>query len=411
MHWSRRITRHPDLQLVFSSPFITTVGVSLLFVLGVSIVLPALPLVVEHYGLSRGAGGLFLSSFALGRFGFALVGGWIGDRFGIRRTAVGACVIILIGSVIGTTIPSYPMMLGARIMQGVGSSVYNTVAIGHILTLAPNARVGRVVAIFQGTLLAGASVGPAVGGLATEAWGLSGPFVLFAGFALLGGVAATIYMPRAPSIQRTHERRTGTSVASSRAAVAALLSMRSFRLVMLGGFISFFTREGVTNTLLPLLSVERWSFSAAEVGFLLTIASMGQVAAVILAGLIVDRIGRRSTLLLGLWVSVGVLLALASDVPVWLLFIVAAGLGASKGLTGVVPTVVVSDLAQPEDRGTALGFQRTITDLGALLGPVTTGVLIDLFDFSSALVIIACAVAVIGAWTFSMKDTVPREGI
>src|SRR5680860_186707 len=387
----------------FSAPFVSTIAVSLSFILGVSIVVPVLPLVVDSYGLSRAGGGLLLSSFALGRLGFDLVAGVLGDRFGIRRMALVACLLTVVASVVAATTPSYPLLLTARVVQGAGSALYMAVAMSQVITMAPEGQVGRLLAIYQGVTLAGVSFGPTVGGLVTAAWGIAGPFVVYAIFGVVGAVVVLRWMPAASVVLRT-----GVADAMERRPqVRRLLADRTFLLVLLAAFTVFATRSGIGNTLLPLFATERFGFSETAVGLLLTGSAVGNLLVVTHAGRSVDRSGRRFTLRLGLWASAPVAAALALVTAPWMLFVLAAGLGAAKGYAGVVPGAVLSDLTSPAIRGTAVGIQRMTTDLGLLAGPVLAGALADGLGFTSTFVITAGFVAAIALATALMRETAP----
>lgn len=393
-HTSRDVTR--------SAPFLFTVLVTFMFVLGIAIVVPALPLVIEVYDVSRASAGLFLSSFAAGRLAFSLAAGVLGDRWGIRRIALVACAIVLLASIVGAVTSSYPVLLTARTVQGIGSSLYTTVALAYIVGLAPSNQVGKVLATYQGIQLIGISAGPVIGGFVTAVWGIPGPFVLYSIFASVGLLCALRFLPSNGGDASAKKDRI-----SRWAAIRKLASNRSFRLTMIAAFMIFFQKAGISNTLLPLLSVETFAFSQTQIGFLLAVSTLGQISILRVAGSSVDSLGRRATLSIGLWCTVPVLASLTVVQAGWMLFLIACLLGATKGYAGVVPTVVVADLSEASVRGTAIGLQRTITDVGTLLGPVTIGFFIDGWGFAASLWIMAAATLLIAASLIFMRETRP----
>lgn len=422
-------TRHAGARgTALSGPFLSTVVVSFFFILGVSIVVPMLPLVVDAYGVTRAGGGLLLSSFALGRLAFDLLAGVLGDRFGIRRVAVLACVVTVLASLVAAATPSYPVLLGARVAQGAGSALYMTVAVSQVITLAPDGHVGRLLAIYQGVILAGVSLGPALGGLLTQAWGIAGPFLMYAAFGVGGALVALRWMPG-------HDREgagasAGTSgeaapagaagAAAGPAAAAAgttparwpqirrLLADRTFALVLLTAFTVFAVRAGLGQTLVPLLAAERFGLSGSTIGLVLTAGAAGNLLVLAHAGRLVDRAGRRRTVRTGLLATLPVAVGLALVTSPWLLFLLAAGLGVAKGYAAVVPASVLSDLASPQIRSTAVGIQRMTTDLGLLVGPFVAGAMADHLGFASAFLLTAGFVAASALTTAGMRETAPQ---
>lgn len=389
-----------------SAPFLSTVVISFFFILGVSIVVPVLPLVVEDYGITRAEGGLLLSSFALGRLGFDLVAGLLGDRFGIRRVALVACLITVVASLLAALTPSYGLMLAARVAQGAGSALYMTVAMSHVIDMAPEGHVGRLLAIYQGVILAGVSFGPTAGGIVTQVWGVPGPFVLYAGFGVIGAIVALRWMPQRATVEVAPAAGPDGQPLRRRSAMRALLTTPTFLLVLLAAFTVFAVRSGMGSTLLPLVAAEDWGFSQAAIGVLLTVSALGNLAVLAHAGRTVDR-SRRRTLQLGLWASVPVAIVAAFVISPWMLFLAAAWLGAAKGYAGVVPGAVLADLAAPRVRSTAVGVQRTATDLGLLVGPVTAGALADGFGFTWAFLASGAFLAVVAIAASFMRETAP----
>ena len=93
------------------------------------------------------------------------------------------------------------------------------------------------------------------------------------------------------------------------------------------------------------------------------------------AGIVSDKLGRKSVLIAGFLVFAGVYLGfgMASNLQtLWLLFGV---YGLYQGMTDGVAKALIVDLAPPEERGAALGLQATVTGLCTLPASLVAGLL------------------------------------
>jgi MFS family permease len=389
-----------------TAPFVSTVLISFLLILGVTIVAPLLPVIVDEYGVSRAGAGMLLSSFAIGRLAFDIVAGVLGDRFGIRRVTLVACLLTITSSLFAATAPPYEWLLAARVGQGIGSALYMTVAMRHVMDLAPEGHVGRLLAIYQGVVLAGVSAGPIVGGVVAQFAGLSGTFLLYGAFGVAGLVVAWLLLPKERPTGRSAEEPATTPERSS-TLVRRLLADPTFLLVLFATFAIFWARSGVGSTMLPLLASERFAFSETAIGTLLTALVVGNLLVIAHAGRSVDRAGRRSQLIRSMAVTAPIIAGFALITAPWALFAAAALIGGVKGYASVVPGVVVSDLADKRVRGTAVGIQRMMTDLGILLGPVSAGALVDRWGFTTAFVAAGVGIGVVALAVTFMRETGP----
>jgi MFS family permease len=100
-----------------------------------------------------------------------------------------------------------------------------------------------------------------------------------------------------------------------------------------------------------------------------------------------DRLGRRNVMLPG-----AVMGALAFLLFQWahtlpMIIIASAFLGISGGFISTIPAALVGDFAPAEVRGTAMGFFRSMGDLGLALSPVILGFVGDHFGLSATFVL------------------------
>jgi MFS family permease len=71
-------------------------------------------------------------------------------------------------------------------------------------------------------------------------------------------------------------------------------------------------------------------------------------------------------------------------------------IGAGAGFTAGLPTTIIGDRVDPSLHGIAIGWLRTITDAGMMLGPLLMGPLADAFGIAAPFLvagIITCALA------------------
>lgn len=376
--------------------FRVMIVISLVFVLANTSVVPVLPLAVGTFGVSRAGASLLLSSFALGRLAFDSIAGVLGDRFGIRTVAMVACLVFLAGSLGTVATDSYTLLLVARVAQGIGSSLYMTVAMAHVIHIAPFGSVGQLLSLYQGIVLIGMSVGPGLGGLLVERFGFRGPFAVHVLFAVFALVVSQITMRGSEfgAPERSSDADTRVAVAvERRAALRRLVHDPAFVLVLVVAFVIFNIRSGVLNTLVPLFAAERLRLGPSLVGALVTAGALGNLVVLLHAGTSVDRLGRTTVLRRSLIAMALVLIGLSTvHAPLLVLFLVVS-LGAVKGYSGVVPGTVVADLAAPQVRKTSVGLLRTSTDAGLLTGPMIAGALADGIGFAGGFLVAASVVA------------------
>jgi MFS family permease len=66
-------------------------------------------------------------------------------------------------------------------------------------------------------------------------------------------------------------------------------------------------------------------------------------------------------------------------------------LGATSGLAAPTLSAITADAAPPGQLGAAMGFMRTLTDLGIVSGPILTGIVVDRMGYGYAGGLLAAA--------------------
>lgn len=348
-------------------------GTVFLVMIGISIILPALP----QYGIELGATpflvGLLVGALPAARLVLDLPSGAFGDRFGNRRVMQIGLTVIATTSALAVVAFNYWVLLGVRIAEGVGSAFYITSSLATLARRVPRERRGRYMSLYVNALLIGQIIGPVIGGFVVVQFGLRAPFAVYSLLALVGMLLITFGLQ--PS------RGKDEKAAVDFAAVRRLLRDRSYVLVGLGVMGTFFVRSGLITTVIPLFIFYNWGVdqttAVALTGVLISIHAVASLITMYPSGWLADRIGRKTPFVASLFLAglVSPFLYFTQDLPTAIPVMFAYGL--ALGLHGPL-AAWATDLTPPEIMGTSMGLYRTLGDLGFLLGPLVLAAMVQL---------------------------------
>ena len=360
--------------------------------LGFGIVVPAVPLFALQFGVSTTAAGAVISAFALMRLVSGLAAGRFTDVVGERMALLVGLGVVAVSSLLAGLAVSYPQLLVLRGLGGVGSAVFTISSTSLLLRVASAAQRGRTQSIYRGGFLIGGIIGPAFGG-AVISISIRAPFFLYAGTLLLAMIAAGTLLPKPPP--KPKPVAGAAPVVEERTTLKTALVNPAYQAALAGSFATGFSLFGVRSTVVPLLVVQGLELGPGWIGAAFTVGALVQALLLLPAGRAVDELGRRPTLVVGGLLTGLALagLALATG-PVTLLLAMTV-FAAGGALLGVAPAAVVGDVVQGRG-GTAIAVWQMSSDLGAVLGPVLAGLLIDRASFAVALFFSAAVVAVCG---------------
>ncbi len=141
----------------------------LLIVLDVSIVNVALPSIREDLGFSSASLAWVVNAYVLTFGGFMLLGGRLGDLFGHRRLFVLGTSLFTLASLGCGLATSQHMLIGARVVQGLGGAVVAAVALSLIMTLFTEPRErAKAMGVIGFVAAGGGSIGVLLGGVLTD---------------------------------------------------------------------------------------------------------------------------------------------------------------------------------------------------------------------------------------------------
>ena len=170
---------------------VSVVYVAALFmsIMDVTIVNVALPTIGREFGVTTTAVDVVVISYLVSLAVFIPASGWIGDRFGAKRTLLTAIVLFTAASALCGLAGSLSQLVIFRLLQGVGGGMLTPTGMAMLYrTFPPSDRIRLASILVTPTALAPA-VGPVLGGLLVTS--LSWRWVFYVNLPI--GAIATIF--------------------------------------------------------------------------------------------------------------------------------------------------------------------------------------------------------------------------
>ncbi|MGH2755696.1 MAG: MFS transporter [Actinomycetota bacterium] len=341
---------------------------------------------------------LFIVSFGLSKAAANLAAGYLADRIGRRNVLLIGWLFAIPVPITLMLAPTWAWVIAANVLLGVNQGLAWSSTVIMKIDLAGPRRRGLAMGLNEFAGYIAVAISAAATGWLAARYGLR-PEPLFLGVAIVAvGLGLSIFLVKETSGHTALEN--GTTAGRTFGQVAALASYKHRGLAAA-------SRTGLVNNandalawgLLPVGMLAR-GLSTVQIGAVAAVYPAVWGIAQLATGALSDRIGRRIPVALGMWTQAVALMLFWVAVDPWHMIGASALLGLGTALTYPALLAVVGDLAAPGWRAAAVGVYRTWRDGGYVVGAVVAGILADLFDIRTTLVIVALVTAVSGcdAW-------------
>ena len=358
--------------------------------LGVGIIVPFLPL----YANSMGATGIWLgvifAGFSVSRAIFMPIIGRLSDRRG-RKLFI--CLGLLIYAIISLGYiwaDSVLQLTLVRLIQGAAAGMIMPIAQAYIGDISPEGEEGKWMGYFHTAFFAGFGIGPLMGGILIDRFGMTGAFYSMGSLNLIAFLVAAFFLP-----EISHQKTTARPHSSFRKIISSgmVKGLSTFRLVFslgMGAFACF----------MPIFATMYIGLSPTLIGIPLTVNMLLMSVFQPYAGKIADRFNRRALVIVGSLISITFLALIPGTRNFWQLL----GLCALGGLGGAISMPAASALLVEEGRRFGMGSTTAIfmmaMSIGMAAGPLLGGVMADFVNINSVFYC-AAGVGLIGISLFS----------
>jgi MFS family permease len=382
------------------------------FALGYSIATPAIPVLAKSFDTGFGVASLVIVVHALGGLVAAVPTGFLVDRAGRRPILFAGPVLMAAASWLTALAHSFPELLAYRFIGGAAMEMWRQARLAIIADVGKRRQRGRQMSGMVGIEGAGRLLGPALGGF-LAAWSIRVPFMAHGALALLA-IVPSFFLVResAPSVNRTNGRNTEESL-DTQALLALMLDPR-YRGFFCAQFFASMTRGVLWGGTLLLYATFAYGVGPKGLGGLATTSTIVGIPITLSCGYLMDRFGRKTTMVPGfMFISLGLWFLASSAVWHWSLgFFIAGFLWIHCGHAGTAGSMQVlgSDMAPANARGRFFGFWRLIGEIGSLVSPALFGLVSDQIAYGAAFALFGfCSLATAALLAFSVKETVGGE--
>lgn len=309
--------------LLLVAAAVSAVG-GILFGFDTGIISGAILYIQHDWNLSTTEESIATSSVLIGAILGALIGGYSADHLGRKRSIIAGSALFIIGTFIVITSPGLPVFVGGRILIGIAIGLASFIVPMYISELAPERIRGSLVSLNQLFVTLGILVSYGVDSLfsANGAWRLMFACGLIPGVILLVGMAFMPFSPRWLILKHKIDKATrvlqkirGTNAVQNeiseiqetvkketKSFAQFKSSMLKYPLIVGVGLAIFQQITGVNTIIYYAPTIFQFAGLSSDTAAIAATTGVGAANLIVtaIALVLVDRVGRRPLLLLGI---------------------------------------------------------------------------------------------------------------
>ncbi len=315
---------------------------------------------------------------------FLIMEGLLKSPFGVLSDKVGRKILILLGplisvitSLITPHIENPYLLVGLRILDGIGAAALWPASFSLIGDYVPEKRRATAMSYFNLAYLLGVALGPLMGGTiddfskhhlhATDVTSKYYSFYLAAIFFALTSLVALIVLPGGKPVSHHHmETGEGFEIKSFRKMLKKMPAVLGITFIIFLGI-------GLIMSYFKLFAMDTFQISEQRYGILLLIPALIIAALSVPLGTLGDRFGKSFAIKSGIGICAFFFWLLLFFLNQYTLVVFGAFIGLGFVIAFPAWMALVSQTCPPSQRGAAIGAVGTAQGLGAILGVAVSG--------------------------------------
>ena len=353
----KKLLKDRRLYAIFS---ITLVGV-----MGVASLTPALPKISQALDLNNAEIALLISAFTFPGIFLTPVAGVLADRFGRKAVLIPALFIFALGGFSIFFVKNFHLIIILRVIQGIGAAPLGSINITLVGDFFRGKDRPAAMGYNASVLSLSTASYPLIGGaLAGIAWYY--PFILPL-LAIPVGLFV-IFGIREPEIEKVSDFKEYIR------AISASIVKKEVLGIFLLGILTFLILYGAYLTYIPFLVSRRFDLESPQIGILLSISSLTTAILATQIGRLTSKFGSLFLLKTAfvLYLIVSLLIPHINNLYLFLIPILIFGSAQALNMPSLQTTL--TNLSPDNQRGAFMSLNGMVLRLGQTLGPIVIGI-------------------------------------
>jgi len=340
-------------------------GITLIAVLGVASITPALPQISETLDLTNMQIGLLISAFTFPGIFLTPVAGIIADRLGRKTVLVPSLFIFALAGFAIFFVHTFRYIILLRIIQGIGAASLGSLNATLIGDYFKGKQLPEAMGYNASVLNLSTASYPLIGGLlAGLAWYY--PFLLPLLAVPVG--LFVIFGIKEPKIEKH------SSFKQYLKDILTSISRKDVMALFILGTLTFIILYGAFLTYLPFLLNQKFNLTPAKIGLFISLSSITSAIVSTRVGKLTWRFGSLSLLKTAFFLYFIVTLLMPNVNDIYIFIIPILFFGSAQALNIPSLQTTLAKLAPDNQRGAFMSLNGMVIRLGQTLGPIVIGI-------------------------------------
>ena len=335
---------------------------------GFGIVIPILPLLIEDIGGGAFLVGVVIALFSLFQFLFSPILGRLSDKYGRKPILIVSSFINSISYFAIFFSQAFPLIILARILAGIGSSNLS-VAQAYIADTSKSHERTKKMALIGAAFGLGFIVGPLLGGVVSEKFGIGAAFLIPAVLSAINTVLIFLILPESNKLLQKHIKIEFINWKVTREVMrpknmSFLLSLFFFANFSLALIIGVF----------PLFAESRFGWGEIQNGYYFGLIGVGSfVTQAFIIRLLLKKFDETQIVRLALLVFGIAVISIAFTPYGWIALLIGPFTSFGFSIINVGVQSLISLESDPSEQGIVLGVAQSFGSMARVIGPLIGG--------------------------------------
>jgi MFS family permease len=333
--------------------------------LGLGIIAPLMPIYAESLGATGIWLGIIFAGFSLSRGLFMPIIGRISDKKGRKIFILAGLLIYTILSLAYIRADSVYMLTVIRMIHGFASAMVIPVAMAYIGEISPEGREGTYMGTFSVSLFLGMGLGPLIGGILKDTFGLASAFYAMSALSAISFLVCLLFLPELKT-RRAH--RSSLKAVIKNDICKALMVFRGVNALGMASIMAF----------LPIFA-SKIGLTSSQIGTIITTNVLLTALFQRPFGMIADRRNKLAMIVTGTAISAVSLFLIPFAKNFAELLVVASIMGLGGAISMPAASAMVVAAGRELGLGSVMGVFNMAMSAGMITAPLISGVIMDAF--------------------------------